>query len=76
VANGEELLQGGKVSNALGALCCLGADIYTFMWRLSVRCNVLLRGTAKAVLPEFVVTRIRQARQRQSLNKERAEARG
>jgi hypothetical protein len=73
VANGEELLQGGKVSNALGALCCLGADIYTFMWRLSVRCNVLLRGTAKVVLPEFVVTRIRQARRKASLRKGGAE---
>jgi hypothetical protein len=66
----------GKVSDAIGACYCHAADACAFMRRLSVRCNVLLRVTAKAVLPEFVVTRIRQARQRQSLNKERAEARG
>jgi hypothetical protein len=72
----EEVLQCGKVSNAVGALCCLGADTGAFMRRLSVRSNVQLRVTAKAVLPEFVVTRIRQAGQRQSLNKERTAARG
>jgi hypothetical protein len=72
----EEVLQGGKVSDAVGALCCLGADTGAFMRRLSVRSNAQLRGTAKAVLPEFVVTRIRQARQRRSLNKERTAARG
>jgi hypothetical protein len=67
-----KVLQGGKVSNAVGALCCLGADTGAFMRRLLVRANEQLRVTAKAVLPEFVVTRIRQARQRRSLNKERA----
>jgi hypothetical protein len=72
----EEVLQGGKVSNAVGTLCRLGADTCAFMRRLSVRSNVQLRVTAKAVLPEFVVTRIRQARQRQSLNREGAQARG
>jgi Sulfotransferase family len=72
----DEVLQGGRVSNAVGALCCLGADTGAFMWRLSVRSNTQLRVTAKAVLPEFVVTGIRQLRQRQSSNKERAEARG
>ena len=67
-----EVLEGGKVSNAVGALCCLGANTGAFVRRLSVRCNEQLRDAAKAVLPEFVVTRIRQALQRRSLNKERA----
>jgi hypothetical protein len=71
-----EVLQGGKVSNAVGALCCLGADTGAFMRRLSVRCNVQLRVAAKAILPTFIVTRIREARQRRSLNKQTAEARG
>jgi hypothetical protein len=66
----------GKLSDAIGAFYCHAADACAFMRRLSVRSNTQLRVTAKAVLPEFVVTRIRQARQRQSLNKERAEARG
>jgi hypothetical protein len=72
----EQLLRRGKISNAVGPLCCLGADTGAFMRRLSVRSMTQLRVTAKAVLPEFVVTRIRQARQRQPLNKERVEARG
>jgi hypothetical protein len=71
-----EMLEDSKVSNAVGALCCLGADAGAFMRRLSVRCNVQLRVAAKAVLPAFVVTRIREARQKRSLNKERSEARG
>jgi hypothetical protein len=41
---------------------CLGAETGAFMRRLSVRSNTQLRVTAKAVLPEFVVSRIRQAR--------------
>jgi Sulfotransferase family len=64
----EEVLQrGGKISNAVGALCCFGADAGAFTWRLSVRSKEQLRLTTKAVLPEFVVSRIRKARQRQSL---------
>ena len=66
----------GKVSNVLGALCCLGADAGGFMLRLSVRANVLFRVIAKAVLPAFVVNRIRHARKRQSLTSDRAEVRG
>ena len=72
----EEVLQRGKVSDTVGPLYCLGADTGAFMRRLSVRSKGQLKMTARAVLPEFVVTRIRQAGQRQSLNKERAAARG
>jgi len=65
----EEVLHGeDKASAALGALCCLGADAGALMRRLSVRSKVQVRVTAKAVLPEFVVTRIRQARQRAALS--------
>jgi hypothetical protein len=72
----NEALQRGKVSNGIGALYCLGADTGAFIRRLSVRSNTQLRATAKAVLPEFVVSRIREARRRQPLNKERVGARG
>jgi hypothetical protein len=67
----EEVLQGGKVSNAIGTLGCLGADIGASMRRFSVRSNVRLRVAAKAVLPEFVVTRIRQARQKNQMSEVR-----
>jgi hypothetical protein len=59
----------GKLSDSIGAFYCHAADVGAFMRRLSVRANVQLRVAAKAVLPEFVVARIRQAQQRQSLNK-------
>jgi hypothetical protein len=64
----------GKLSDAIGAFYCHAADACAFGRRFSVRFNTRLRGAAKAVLPAFIVTKIRQARQRRS--KERAEARG
>jgi hypothetical protein len=62
----------GKLSHAIGAFYCRAADACAFIRRLSVRSKQQLRGATKALLPKFVVTRIRQARQRRSLNKERA----
>jgi hypothetical protein len=62
-----------QVSNGIGTLCCVGADTGAFMRRLSVRSKGRLKVTVKGVLPEFVLIRIRQARQRASLNKGRAE---
>ena len=71
----EDVLRGvGKASPALGTLYCRGADAYAFVWRLSTRSKEQLRITTKAVLPEFVLTRIRQRRQKDSLNKETARA--
>jgi hypothetical protein len=67
----EEVLQGGKASNAIGILGCLGADIGASMRRFSVRFNARLRDVAKAVLPEFVVTRIRHARQKNQMSEVR-----
>jgi hypothetical protein len=69
----EKALEAGKVLDAVGPLCCLGADTGAFMRRLSVRSNTRLRVAAKTVLPEFIVTRIRQARQKASLSKGRAQ---
>jgi hypothetical protein len=59
----------GKVSNVVGALYCLGADIGAFMRRLSIRSNERVRDTAKVLLPEFIVTKIRHAQERRSLSK-------
>ena len=72
----EKVLQDCKVSDAVGSLYCLGADTGAFMRRLSIRSKGRIRVTAKAILPEFVVTKIRQARERQSLSNDRTEARG
>jgi Sulfotransferase family len=68
----EEVLRGGGTMSAvLGPLFCLGADASALLWRLSVRLKKQFRIYTKAVLPEFLLTRIRQARQRTSLSKER-----
>jgi hypothetical protein len=69
----DRRLKGGKVSCAVGPLYCLGADIGAFVCRFSVRVKAQFAGTAKAVLPNFIVTRIRQARQRASRSKGRAD---
>ena len=74
--NGEAPHRRGKLSDAIGAFTCRAADACAFMRRLWVRFNVQLRVTAKAILPAFVVTKIRQARTRKSLNKEGPEAGG
>ncbi len=54
----------GKGSNAVGAIYCIGADVYAAVWRGSIRCKKWLRLTSKAILPKFIVTAIRQARQK------------
>jgi hypothetical protein len=66
----------GKFPNAVGTVCCLGADAGAFLRRLSVRSMLYSRIALKAVLPEFVIERVRQARERQSLSSDRAEVRG
>jgi hypothetical protein len=72
----NEALQGSKVFNAFGALCCLGADTGAFMRRLFVRSKPKFRILAKTVLPAFVVDWVREAQRRQSLSNKRAEAKG
>ncbi|HJX89999.1 MAG TPA: sulfotransferase [Pyrinomonadaceae bacterium] len=72
----DEELRPSKVSNAVGALCCIGADTGTFLQRLFVRSKPKVRTMAKAVLPTFVVDWIRHERQRQSSNLQRAQVKG
>jgi hypothetical protein len=57
-------------SKAFGALCCFGADGAAAFWRVSIRAKSWARLAAKAILPKFVVSRIRRARQQAYLSKE------
>jgi sulfotransferase family protein len=73
LGSGEEVLrEGGKTSDAVGTLCCLGADAYALMGRLLTRPPLYIRRQIKALLPESVLTRIRQARQTVTLSKRQA----
>lgn len=70
----EELLQnGGRISAAVGALCCRGADACAFLRRFGTRARWYIKQQVKVLLPEFVLTKIRQDRQRASLSKARAD---
>ena len=53
----------------LGAFYCLGADAVALMQRLWHRTKGQLRERGKAVVPQFVVTRIRRSRQKAALNR-------
>lgn len=70
----DEMLGGGKVSNAVGVFCCLAADTGAFVRRVETRVGGHIKQLIKAVLPEFFLTRISQRRRRDALNKERARA--
>jgi hypothetical protein len=64
--NGNEiLLKGGVIANTLGVLSCVAADTGALIWRAALRCRVALRRTAKAILPRFVVGKLRQLRARE-----------
>jgi hypothetical protein len=65
--DGNEVLRGGGlVANMLGALSCIAADTGALMWRTALRCRVALRRTAKAMLPQFVVGKLRELRPREA----------
>jgi hypothetical protein len=65
----EVLRSGGKASAAFGALYCLGADAGAFLLRVVLRGRWRLKRAIKALLPEFVLARVRQARHTASLSK-------
>jgi len=70
LSRGEEVLDsGGKPSAAVGALYCFGADAYAFLWRAGARSKWYMKQQVKAILPEFVLMRIRQARRKAALSK-------
>lgn len=64
---------GGKPSNVIGALYCFGADAGAFFWRFGTRTKWYLKRHTKAVLPEFVLARIRAGRARAALSKGQSE---
>jgi Sulfotransferase family len=72
----NEELRLGKVSNVVGALCCVCADSGAFLRRLFVRSKPKVRIIARTLMPAFVTDWVRLARQKQSLTKERVGARG
>ena len=60
----EEVIDGGgRLSAALGAFYCLGADTGAFLRRFGARTPWYIKEQIKSVLPEFVLTRIRRARE-------------
>ncbi len=70
LGTGEEVLRGaGKTSVVVGTLYCLGADTSAFLWRFRTLSPKL---QLKALLPEFVLVRIRRVRHRALLNKGKA----
>jgi hypothetical protein len=71
---GEDVLQSGnKISAILGPAYCLGAVISAFLWRSAVWSKWYIKQRVKAVLPEFVLNKIREARQPAASSKESAE---
>ena len=71
----EEVLRGrGKASAALGGLACRGADVGAFLRRSRARTRWHLKQLIKAVLPEFVLSAVRNRRQRSSLSKNGVDA--
>jgi hypothetical protein len=69
----EKLLRVGSMSAALGPFYCYGADACAFFQRLRERSRWRIKQQIKAMLPEVVVAKISQARQRVSRGKDRAE---
>lgn len=56
------LRERGLISDAIGALCCTGANMYAALLRFAIRVRCLIRGQIKRVLPEFVLAKIRKVR--------------
>jgi Sulfotransferase family len=66
----SELIRGGKRIDALiGPLFCCGANAWALVQRIGMRCKMNGKRTIRTILPEFALTRIRQARQRESFGK-------
>ncbi|HWX14999.1 MAG TPA: sulfotransferase [Chthoniobacterales bacterium] len=68
----EALGRDSKLSTALGSLYCLGADLGALLRRSAARTKYHVKRTVKALLPEFVLNRIRHARESALLRQQRA----
>jgi hypothetical protein len=63
----EELLQGGgRFAEAFGAVCGAGADTGALLRRLATKAPWSIKQRIKAVLPEFVLAKIRRIREQRS----------
>jgi len=60
----EALCGGSKTYAVVGPLYCLGADALFFCWRFGLKLRWHTKQRIKALLPQFVLMRIRQARAR------------
>jgi Sulfotransferase domain. len=65
----EALDPGSKVSAIVGFMYCLGADLSALLQRSTIRTRFYIKQGVKKALPEFVLNRIRQARQKALLSK-------
>ena len=70
--NEDALLQGSKISALLGPIYCFGADLWSFVRRSAIRTKGYGKRGVKRLLPEFVLNRIRQARQHALLRRQQA----
>ena len=59
-----QTLGGGKISMLLGRGCCLLAETGASLQRIGAQAPCYIKGKVKAILPEFLVVKIRQALQR------------
>jgi Sulfotransferase family len=65
----EALLHNNRIASIIGPLYFLEADALAFSCRFGVRAKWYIKQGFKALLPEFVLNRIRQARQKSAPNR-------
>ena len=67
---GRQILRDGeKIDAVMGPLYCCGANAWALVQRIGMRCKMLGKRTIRTILPEFVFSRIRQVRRRESFGK-------
>jgi len=72
VENKEAVASGSKLAALLGPIYCRGAELGALLRRSAARTKYHVKRTVKAVLPEFVLNRIRHARESALLRQQRA----
>jgi Sulfotransferase family len=66
------LVRDSKISAAFGPIYCLGADLGALLRRITTRTRARVKRGLKRLLPEFVLNRIRHARESALLRQQRA----
>ena len=72
IDNDDVLVRGGKISALFGPIYCLGADLGASLRRCVARTKSYVKQGIKKILPEFVLKRIRHARESAVLRQQRA----